>query len=84
MDNLAAAEAEEPLGFSLSLTALQVLVYFTFLLTSCFAADSLRATVPGTGLPASFVAGLLVIACGTLLTVIYVRRIDASASGEKK
>lgn len=80
MDRLPSAAAEEPLRLSLLLTALQVCVFFSFILISCFESNALRAAVPGLDLPLSFVFGLGVIACGTLLTVAYVIRTNAMES----
>ncbi len=78
MSHTVSATAEESLGLSLSLTALQVIVYFTFILMSCFSATSLGIIVPGIGLPLSFVFGLAVIIWGTVLTVYYVIRVNAT------
>lgn len=78
MGHIVSAKAEESLGLSLSLTAIQVVVYFAFILMSCFSAKSLGAIVPGIGLPLSFIFGLTVIACGTILTVYYVVRVNAT------
>ncbi|WP_051378710.1 DUF485 domain-containing protein [Derxia gummosa] len=68
----------EPLGFSLALTAVQVAVFFGFIALGCFAPALLRLPLPGLGLPAAFVAGLAVIVTGTVLTVLYVLRVNAA------
>ena len=78
MDSVRTARNGESLAFGLSLTALQVLVYFAFIMAGCFYAQDLGMVVPGVGLPLSFVFGLAVIAWGTALTVFYVLRINAA------
>jgi uncharacterized membrane protein (DUF485 family) len=78
MGNPAAADTAEPLGMSLLLTSVQVIFFLSFLLTACFASKTMQVVVPGLGWPLSFVFGLAVIACGTLLTVMYVIRANAS------
>lgn len=64
----------ESLGFGLALTAVQVLVYFTFVLMCCFNARGMAFTVPVLDIPFAFAFGLLVILCGIVLTIIYVVR----------
>jgi uncharacterized membrane protein (DUF485 family) len=63
---------------SLLLTSVQVIFFLAFLLTGCFASKTMQVNVPGLGWPLSFVFGLTVIACGTLLTIMYVIRANAS------
>jgi uncharacterized membrane protein (DUF485 family) len=78
MGHPTAADTAEPLGLSLFLTTVQVAVFFGFLLMGCFAPGTMQANVPRLGLPLSFVFGLAVIACGTMLTITYVIRANAS------
>ena len=78
MGHPATTDAAEPLGMSLLLTSVQVIFFLAFLLTGCFASKTMQVSVPGLGWPLSFVFGLTVIACGTLLTILYVIRANAS------
>ncbi|ANF58073.1 DUF485 domain-containing protein [Halotalea alkalilenta] len=82
MNSVIATKDNESLAFGLSLTALQMFVYLSFILVSCFHAEELRRNVPIIDLPLSFVFGLAVIVCGTALTIIYVVHANAVPEGE--
>lgn len=63
---------DESLRLGAALTAIQVIVYFAFIL-SCSFFPTFMATSPlNIGVPMSFVFGLGVIGCGVILTIVYV------------
>lgn len=64
-------EADEPLGLGITLAAIQVAVFFFFIGYCAFAARPVPGA-PEQGIPVHFILGLLVIACGVVLTVVYV------------
>ncbi|QHI99134.1 hypothetical protein GT347_14755 [Xylophilus rhododendri] len=68
MPNTPDALDDEKTGLGLLLTALQVLVYFSFIAFCCFH----RPSAPPQGVPAVFYFGLAVIASGVAMTVVYV------------
>lgn len=67
----------EPLSLGISLTAIQMSMFFSFILISSFAPDLLKIKVPLVELPLSFMWGLAVIFCGVLLTVFYVNHTNS-------
>jgi putative solute:sodium symporter small subunit len=71
MNATSTSSSSEPIKLGLLLTAIQIAVYAGFILTSCFNVPLLRTQGPA-GFPLSFVFGFGVIACGVVLTAIYV------------
>ncbi|CAN7315850.1 DUF485 domain-containing protein [Variovorax sp. LjRoot84] len=63
--------SSEPIKLGLLLTAIQIAVYAGFILLCCFDVPVLRAEASA-GVPLSFVLGFGVIACGVVLTAVYV------------
>lgn len=72
-------DRDEHTGLGVALTAIQVAVFFSFISLCTFHPDLLAQDVPGIGVPLSFLTGLAVIACGIVLTAIYVAVANRSA-----
>ncbi|WP_110854784.1 DUF485 domain-containing protein [Paraburkholderia silvatlantica] len=63
---------DEHMRLGIVLTAIQVIVFFSFVSLCTFHPALLQRDALGIGVPLSFLAGLSVIACGIVLTAIYV------------
>jgi uncharacterized membrane protein (DUF485 family) len=63
---------EERLGLGLVLTALQLLVYASFVAACSFNDAFITGLKASNGVPYSFLFGLVVIATGAVLTTVYV------------
>ena len=63
--------SSEPIELGLLLTVIQITVYASFILLCCFNLPLLRSEGPA-GVPLSIVLGFGVIACGVVLTAVYV------------
>jgi uncharacterized membrane protein (DUF485 family) len=63
---------EEKLYLGIVLASIQVIVFFTFIYLCSFRAEYLNQDAFEIGIPLSFLCGLLVIACGVVLTAVYV------------
>lgn len=63
---------DESLKFGVVLTMIQIVVYFAFILSCSYASPFMASDFIFTGVPVSFVFGLSVIACGVVLTIVYV------------
>lgn len=62
----------ERLGLGIALTAIQASAFFSFVFLCTFYPALLQQDLFAIGVPLSFIAGLAVIACGIVLTAIYV------------
>lgn len=62
----------ENLKLGICLAGIQISVFFTFVLYCAFHTYPTPLTLDN-GIPAPFLFGLLVIACGTALTILYVQ-----------
>ena len=71
MNVTSTTSSSKPIKLGLLLTAIQIAVYAGFILICCFNVPLLRTQGPA-GVPLSFVLGFGVIACGVVLTAIYV------------
>jgi uncharacterized membrane protein (DUF485 family) len=63
--------SSEPIRLGLLLTSIQIAVYASFILLCCFKLPLLKSEGPA-GVPLSLVLGFGVIACGVVLTAVYV------------
>jgi hypothetical protein len=61
----------EPVRLGLLLSGIQIVVYFGFIFICCFGLPLLKADTL-LGVPMSFILGFGVIACGVVVTAIYV------------
>lgn len=69
---ISSCEDDEKLGLGIMLAAIQIVVFFTFIYLCSFQASYLGQDIFKIGIPLSFLCGLLVIACGAVLTAVYV------------
>ncbi|RAR54234.1 DUF485 domain-containing protein [Paraburkholderia unamae] len=75
------SDRDEHTGLGITLTVIQVAVFFTFISLCTFHPALLEKDVFDIGIPLSFLSGLAVIACGIVLTAVYVG-VANSGAGE--